>query len=149
VQLVCRDSIGSLYGIRKPTALSDGLPIGVETSCWPPGAMNGINPMTGTANQADWAEQIKARVNTEFDRVAKALASAATRQTEQNRTDTVAIIAILEDKRAAVMGHDQAGYFIHDWQELRDQVRQMIIQDSRYKAIMANKELARRVPQIN
>ena len=51
--------------------------------------------MTGTANQVDWAEQIKARVSAEFDRVARALASVANRQTEQDRMDTLAAIAIL------------------------------------------------------
>jgi len=49
-----------------------------------------------------------------------------------------AIIQTLEDKRAEVMGNEQAGYFIQDWQELRDQVRQLFIGDPRYKAIKAN-----------
>jgi CDP-glycerol glycerophosphotransferase (TagB/SpsB family) len=53
--------------------------------------------------------------------------------------DTQAIIAIVEEKRTEVMGHQAAGYFIHDWQELRDQVRQMIMNDDRYKAIKAAK----------
>jgi chaperonin GroES len=105
--------------------------------------------MIGTANQVDWAEQIKVRVSAEFDRVARALASAAAKQIEQDRTDTFAVIAILEDKRAEVLGNDQAGYFIHDWQELRDQVRQMIAQDPRYTRIKVNQELARRISQIN
>jgi len=48
------------------------------------------------------------------------------------------VIAILEDKRAKVMAEDQAGYFIHNWQELRDQVRRTIIRDPRYLAIKAN-----------
>ncbi len=105
--------------------------------------------MTGTANQVEWAEQIKIRVSADFDRVARALASAASRQTEEDRVDTLAVIAILEEKRAAVMGKDEAGYFIHDWQELSDQVRRMIAQDPRYKRIKINKELARRISQIN
>src|SRR2546428_8582456 len=105
--------------------------------------------MTGTANQVGWAEQIKARVSAEFDRVARALASAATRQTEEDRIDTRAVIAILEDKRAEVMANDKAGYFIHDWQELSDQVRQMIAQDPRYRRIKVDQELARRISQIN
>jgi hypothetical protein len=40
------------------------------------------------------------------------------------------------------MRNDQAGYFIHDWQELDNQVRRMILQDARYKTIKANQELA-------
>ncbi len=91
--------------------------------------------MTGTANQLEWAEQIKVGVNADFDRVSKALASAAGRQSEPDRADTLAVIAILEEKRAEVMRNDQAGYFIRNWQELSGQVRRMITQDARYKAI--------------
>jgi len=91
--------------------------------------------MTGTANQIEWAEQIRARVALEFDRVAKALEAAAGNQTEPDRTSTRAVIEILEDKRAEVMAKDQAGYFIVEWQELRDQVRQLIARDARYQGI--------------
>jgi hypothetical protein len=95
--------------------------------------------LTGTVNQIEWAKQIKTQVNAEFDRVKTALEGAAARQSGQDRMDTQAVIAILEDKRAEVMAHQQAGYFIHDWQQLRDQVRQMIMKDDRYKAIKAGK----------
>jgi len=95
--------------------------------------------LIGTPGQVAWAEQIKSRVSAEFDRVAKALQAAAGKQAEQDRMDTQAIIAILEEKRIEVMTKDQAGYFIHDWQELRDQVRQMIVQDSRYQTIQAQR----------
>jgi hypothetical protein len=87
----------------------------------------------------EWAERIRRQVSAEFDRVAKALESAMSRQTEAKRAETLSVIAILEDKRAEVMAHDQAGYFIREWQELRDQVRRMITQDSRYQAIRANR----------
>jgi len=87
--------------------------------------------MTGTVNQIGWAEQINVKVNAEFDRVRKVLESAASKQSAKDRVDTEAMIAILEDKRAEVMAHEQAGYFIHDCQELRDQVSQMIVGDSR------------------
>jgi hypothetical protein len=95
--------------------------------------------LTGTANQIQWAVQIKERVNAEFDRVAKALLSAGVKQADQDQRDTRAIIAILEEKRAEVMARTQAGYFIHDWQELTDQVRQMIVRDPRYLAIKSSK----------
>jgi hypothetical protein len=96
--------------------------------------------MTGTASQIEWAEQIKPRVRAEFDRVAKAFQGIVGRQNEQDRIDTEAILAILEEKRAEVMAHDRAGYFIRDWQELRDQVRQMIARDPRYQEIKTNRE---------
>ena len=94
--------------------------------------------MTGTVNQIEWAKQIKSQVAAEFDRVKTALEAAAAKQSGQRQMDTQAMIAILEDKRAEVMAHREAGYFIHDWQELRDQVRQLIINDARYKAIKAS-----------
>lgn len=96
--------------------------------------------MTGTASQIEWAEAIKLRVNTEFDCVAKAFQAVAAGQVAQDRTDTWAIIAILEEKRGEVMARDQAGYFIRDWQELNDQVRQMIARDSRFQTIKVDRE---------
>jgi hypothetical protein len=95
--------------------------------------------LTGTVNQIERAKQIRRQVNAEFDRVVKALEAAATKQSGQDRMDTQAIIAIVEEKRTQVMEHQEAGYFIHDWQELRDQVRQMIMKDDRYKAIKTGK----------
>jgi len=95
--------------------------------------------MTGTINQIDWAEQIKTQVNAEFDRVAKALELAASKRAEQDRSEVQIMIAILEEKRAEVMANDRAGYFIHDWQELRGQVRTMIMEDPRYRTTKASK----------
>ena len=94
--------------------------------------------LTGSVNQIEWAKQIRTQVNAEFDRVKTALETAAAKQQSgQDRMDTQALLAILEDKRAEVMAHEEAGYFIHDWQEMRDQVRQLIMNDDRYKAIKA------------
>jgi hypothetical protein len=105
-----------------------------------PGLLGASAPaMSGTANQVEWAERIKLQVNAEFDRVAASFRSVAGRQRDEKRADTEAILAILEDKRAAVMSREEAGYFIHDWQEISDQVRQLIGQDSRYQAIKARK----------
>ena len=95
--------------------------------------------MTGTVNQIESAKQIRTQVNAEFDRVITALEAAATKQSGQDRMDTQTVIAIVEEKRTEVMEHQQAGYFIHDWQELRDQVRQLIMKDDRYKAIKTSK----------
>jgi hypothetical protein len=100
--------------------------------------------MTGTPGQIEWAEQIRLRVSAEFDRVAKAFKTVAGNQAEQARMETNAVIAILEEKRGEVMAKDRAGYFIRDWQELRDQVRQMIAQDPRYQAIKANQAARQR-----
>jgi hypothetical protein len=112
----------------------------------------GVTPaLTGTVNQIDWAEQIKERVSQDFDRVANAMRSVASRQAERDQTDTQALIAILEEKRTEVMSRAQAGYFIHDWREPGDQVRQMIIRDPRYETLktgqVARNQASKRNPQ--
>ena len=90
-----------------------------------------VPTLSGTANQVEWAQSIKPQVNAEFDRVAAAFRTIANKQHAGKRADTEAIITILEDKRAEVMSRQDAGYFIHDWQEIGDQVRQMIFDDVR------------------
>jgi hypothetical protein len=91
--------------------------------------------MTGTKSQVEWAGRIKLRVNADFDRVAAAFRVVAEGQDEADRADTEAILGILEEKRAEAMGRHEAGYFIHDWQEITGQVRQLIFDDARYQAI--------------
>ena len=105
--------------------------------------------LTGTVNQIDWAEQIKERVSRDFDRVAKVMHSVAARQVERERSDTQALIDILEEKRSEVMAKDRAGYFIHDWQEPGDQVRQMIIKDPRYETIRTSRAARKRASKAN
>ena len=95
------------------------------------------NSLTGTANQIEWAERIGTQVDAEFDRVSRVQETAALKQSAPERSNTRAIMAILEQKRAEVMANGKAGYFIHDWQELRDQVRKMILNDARYKTMKA------------
>lgn len=89
--------------------------------------------LVGTENQVAWAEQIRANVDAEFDRVAKALESVAARQTSLNQARTRLAIAILEDHHGAVMARRDAGYFIKDWQDIRDKVRLLVTADARYK----------------
>jgi len=100
--------------------------------------------MTGTPSQIELAEQIRPRVEAEFHRVAGALRSTSLRQNELDRRDTFALIAILEEKREETLTKDHAGYFICNWQEMTDQVRQLISADSRFQAIRAGRELRRR-----
>ena len=105
--------------------------------------------MSGSVAQVEWAERIKRQVNAEFDRVSAAFWLIADRQDDDTSADTEAIIAILEEKRSEVMSREQAGYFIHDWQEISDQVRQLIGQDSRYQAIAARKAALHRRASVH
>ena len=101
--------------------------------------------LTGTEAQVEWAERIRRQVSEEFDRVARSFREVAGKQSAVNRADTEAILGILEDKRVTVMNRAEAGYFIHGWQEISDQVRQLIVKDSRYQAIKAGKAARRPV----
>ena len=99
--------------------------------------------MRGTVSQVEWAERIKRHVGAEFDRVAASFRSIACKQADDRRADTGSVLAILEEKRAEVMSRKDAGYFIHDWQEINDQVRLMIFHDPRYQAIQRAREARR------
>lgn len=109
----------------------------------------GALPMTGTASQVEWAERIRRQVDLEFDRVAASFQAVAERQTGSKQADTEDIIGILEDKRIEVMNRQQAGYFIQGWQEITDQVRQMVIQDARYQVIKSNRACTTGFEQMN
>lgn len=98
--------------------------------------------MTGSALQVEWAERIRIQVGEEFDRIERTLRSVARRQTPTKRADTEAILSIVEEKRAAVLSSQQAGYFIRDWQEISDQVVKMIGKDLRFQAIKAGRNKA-------
>ncbi len=95
--------------------------------------------MTGSPAQVEWAERLRTGVNGEFDRVAQAFRSVATQQSGQERNETELLLGILEEKRAEVMANDSAGYFIRNWQELSDQVRQLIAKDPRFQEIQASR----------
>jgi hypothetical protein len=99
--------------------------------------------MTGTELQVQLADQIRLRIAQDFDRVASAFRTVAARQPEQDRLDTQGMLAILEEKRAEVLAHQNAGYFIQEWQELDGRVRQIIAQDPRCAAIKSRREARR------
>lgn len=106
--------------------------------------MDTESELTGTPNQIEWAEQIRSAVAREFDRVANVFQAQVGIQTGQKQAETRTIIAILEQKRAETMSVASAGYFIREWRDLGDQVRQMIARDPRYQYIK-DQRAARRV----
>lgn len=107
------------------------------------GALERMKPLlVGTENQIAWAEQIRAKVDAEFDRVAAALQSVAARPAQRDRSRTQTAIAVLEEKREGVMSRSNAGYFIKEWQEMRDQVRLLVTNDIRYKSAQRDKVTA-------
>ena len=97
--------------------------------------------MNGNAEQVNKAKRIKERINSEFDRLARALESSAGKHTGPEQKDIEAVLVILEEKRAEVMAKGQADYFINNWREVNDQVRELIVQDTRYREINTRKAL--------
>ncbi len=93
--------------------------------------------LTGTESQVEWAQRIRVSVRDDFERVEKSFRSVADGQDASTRARTEAILAILRDKREDVMGRREAGYFIKEWQEISDQVRQAIRKDARFQAVRA------------
>ena len=92
--------------------------------------------LRGSVAQVHWAEEIRRQVDAEFGRVTAVFTSIAERQRDPaRRSDTYAIIAIVQQKRDEVLARDQAGYFIHDWQEINGQVREMLFRDERFDAL--------------
>lgn len=99
--------------------------------------------LTGTRNQIELGSEIRLRIASEFDRVAKALRIAAQTKSAQDRSETEAVISILEEKRAETLAHESAGYFIKEWQEPDGRVRKMIADDPRYQALRSTREKRR------
>lgn len=95
--------------------------------------------LSGTEAQVEGAGRIRGQVNADFDRVAASLRAVAVRQQSAKRAQTEAILVILEEKRADVMGIARAGSFIHDWQEIGDQIRKLIFGDPRYQQIRSRR----------
>jgi len=107
-------------------------------------ALDNESALTGTPAQVEWAERIRLTVAQEFDRVAKVFKARMTIQTGEKQAETRTILAILEQKREETMSIRIAGYFIREWQELSDQVRQMIAKDPRYHFIKDQRTKRRR-----
>jgi hypothetical protein len=103
--------------------------------------------LRGTAAQVEWAERIQRAVGAEFDRVAAAFRSVALKQDAAKRAGTEAILAVLAEKRVEVMSIDSAGSFIRDWQDIGDQVRNLISSDPRFEAIRRNRTQRKRSPE--
>lgn len=100
--------------------------------------------MTGTPNQIEWAERIRTEVDNEFNRVSKAFQTIADRQSEEDRGDTLKILAILEEKRTEVLATEHAGIYIRDWGDLDGRVRRLLAEDPRFQTLKAAQNIRKR-----
>ena len=96
-------------------------------------------PLQGSESQIEWAERIRDLVAAEFDRVTLAFRGVAAGQEAGAQAYTHDVVALVEKIRSEVLGNERAGYFIHDWQDISDQVRRMIFSDVRYTALRGGK----------
>ena len=96
-------------------------------------------PLQGSESQIEWAERIRDLVAAEFDRVALAFRGVAAGQEAGAQAYTHDVVALVEKIRSEVLGNERAGYFIHDWQDISDQVRKMVFTDSRYTVLRAGR----------
>jgi hypothetical protein len=106
-----------------------------------PSTFSSLSALTGTETQIEWARRIQARVAGEFDRVRRVFEVVGEKQHGPAKAETAAIVAIVEEMRSNVLANDQAGYYIREWQDLKNQVREMVLKDPRFEAIRANREL--------
>ena len=96
-------------------------------------------PLQGSEAQIEWAERIREHVAAEFDRVALAFSGVAAVQEAGAQAYTQDVVALVQQIRSEVLANEQAGYFIHDWQDISDQVRKMIFADVRYTKLRAGR----------
>jgi len=74
----------------------------------------------------------------------KAFETVSNKQDDAGKADTQAIIAIVEEIRSTVLSsnsNNDAGYYIRVWQDIRDQLRHMVLRDPSYQAIRANRAI--------
>lgn len=107
-------------------------------------AASSLPALSGSEAQIEWAGRIRHQVVAEFSRVAAAFEAASARQSEAKRAQTAIVLAILETKREEVLGITRAGYFIHAWQEIGDQVRKLIALDPRFQAVKEARKAAKK-----
>jgi hypothetical protein len=93
--------------------------------------------MNAAPNHPERTADLKARINAEFDRVARSFHAAAQQQSGRERQDTVALLEILEEHRAAVLANTDLDYFLDNWSNPQDQVRRLLAADPRAAAIRA------------
>lgn len=92
-------------------------------------------PLQGSPSQVEWAERIRRGVSADFDRVARCFRSVAANQDDEKRAATELVLSILEEKRLQTLSRQEAGYFIHEWQETSGKVRSLLFDDTRYQEL--------------
>jgi hypothetical protein len=106
-------------------------------------------PLYGTPSQIEWAERIRVKVDEEFDRIASSFRSVANQQSTRQRAETEAILAIIEEKRSAVLAIDQASasaWTAHDVGPIS--VMDLFTQSRRH-VLATTLELLRRIDNIS
>ena len=95
--------------------------------------------LTGPASQVTWATQIRNQVSLSFDRIVTSAEAGTNRYKGLDPAETSAVLAIVEEHRAKVLGVQEAQYFLDNWQDPVDRVQRLIHSDERWKAIVESR----------
>jgi hypothetical protein len=101
----------------------------------PHAAFDDSRMLRGEADQVSWAREIRRRVDAEFDRVRRSMEAGSNKFRALDRTETAALLVLLEEHRASVLSADQAEYFIAEWQNPADRLQRVFNGDERWRAI--------------
>jgi hypothetical protein len=92
-------------------------------------------------------EEISAKINAEFDRVAKSVHEGSGKFRGLDPTEIATILVILEEKRVAVFAERDAPGFLEHWQHGLHRVQTMFGGDDRVKTICDARSARRRAPE--
>jgi hypothetical protein len=95
----------------------------------------------GSASQISWATQIRAQVDLSFQRVVNAIQSGANKYKGLESPETEALLSMVGQHRASVLGVSDAQHFLDHWQDPVDRVQRLINGDPRWKTIMEARAL--------
>jgi hypothetical protein len=93
------------------------------------------------------AKEISEKLNGEFDRVARSIQEGSSKFRGLDPAEIGKLIAILEEKRAAVFAEESAPNFVEQWQHGLHRVQTMFGADDRVKVICDARSARRRVPE--
>jgi hypothetical protein len=100
--------------------------------------------LQGPPNRVAWANEIRSRVGSEFERMRVSIESGSNKFRAIDRAETISLLSMLDAHRAEVFSATLAEYFIAEWQNPSDRLHRLINGDEHWKAIN-NARLARKV----
>jgi hypothetical protein len=95
--------------------------------------------LNGLTSQITWANQIRTQINLSFDRLVASVEAGINRYKGLAPEEVTALLAMVEEHRAKVLGVQDAQYFLDNWQDPVDRVQRLIHTDERWKNIVESR----------